>query len=317
VIFGAGQVGSQLAARLVTAGRQVRVVRRSAAPATRGTELEVGDIADPGFAIHAARGADAVYHCVNPPYSTREWVRLVPLYMSNLIDAAGTAGARLVVLDNLYMLGKPNGRRFNEDSPTNPCSRKGEIRARATELLFDAHRRGAVRMTSGRASDFYGPGGRLTNFGSFLWRPALAGGTGRVVMPLDAVHTYHYIPDVAAGLHVLGTAQGADVEGRWWMLPCQPAGTARQLINRLAAALGQPLRVTELPGWIAAAMGLFMPFMRELREMRYQWQEPFICDDRRFRERFAAEPTSPDEAARATVAWASAAYGPSPASAED
>src|SRR5207253_2590069 len=96
-------------------------------------------------------------------------------YMENLIAAAGGAAARLVVLDNLYMLGHPRGRALNEDTPMDPCSRKGEIRARAAARLFEAHRRGDVIATSGRASDFYGPGGTLTGLGDFFWPRVLAG----------------------------------------------------------------------------------------------------------------------------------------------
>ncbi len=42
--------------------------------------------------------------------------------------------------------------------------------------------------------------------------------------------------------------------------------------------------------------------------MAYQWDEPFIVDDRRFRERFRLEPAGLDEAARATVEWAKRHY---------
>jgi hypothetical protein len=55
-------------------------------------------------------------------------------------------------------------------------------------------------------------------------------------------------------------------------------------------------------------MGLFVPIIRELGEMRYQWREPFVVDDRRFRERFHLLPTSADEAALSTVAWATKHY---------
>ncbi|MCL4545345.1 MAG: NAD(P)H-binding protein [Chloroflexi bacterium] len=162
VVFGAGQVGMPLAARLLEAGKRVRVVKRSPGDVTSGAETLLGDAADPAFCHQAAEGAATVYHCVNPPYDISTWTALVPRYMENLIAAAGKVGARLVVLDDLYMLGRTSGRPMNEDTPMNPCSRKGEIRARAAERLFDAHRRGEVRAVSGRASDFYGPRGSLT-----------------------------------------------------------------------------------------------------------------------------------------------------------
>ena len=309
VVFGAGQVGTPLAARLLEAGKHVRVVKRSAGDVAAGANVLHGDAADPAFCREAATGAVAVYHCMNPPYETSVWAALVPLYLENLIAAAGRAGARLVVLDNLYMLGRPGGRPMNEDTPTNPCSRKGEIRARAADRLFGAHRRGDVRAVVGRASDFYGPRGSLTYFGDYFWKPALGG--RRVWSPVnpDATHTYHYIPDVAAGLAALGTAS-EDALGQAWMLPCRPAGTMRDLVARFSQVLGRPIRLAPVPRVILKAMGVVVPLVRELNEMLYQWDEPFVVEDQRFRERFGTTPTESDAAAEATVNWAKGAYGP-------
>lgn len=307
VVFGAGQIGAPLALRLHSAGKRVRIARRSQGRAPQGCEVVLGDAADPGFCRDAARGAAVLYHCLNPPYDTRVWAEMVPRYMSNLIAAAAAAGARLVVLENLYMLGRPDGKPLDEHTPMNPASRKGEIRAQAAERLFEAHRRGDIVATSGRASDFYGPGGTLTGLGDFFWPRVLAGKTAYSPYGLEAVHTYHYIPDVATGLAVLGCAD-ADVYGRPWMLPCAPAETLRALVARLAAKLGRPLKVAQLPRWLLKATGLVMPIMRELDEMLYQWDEPFVVDDRRFRQRFGIVPAPLDEAAARTVEWATQHY---------
>jgi nucleoside-diphosphate-sugar epimerase len=308
VVFGAGQVGVPLAERLLAQGRRVRIVKRSSASVPAGCEVVLGDAADQAFCVAAARGAASVYHCMNPPYDARIWADKVPRYMDNLIAAAGKAGARLIVLDNVYMLGRPGGRPLNEESPVNPCSRKGEIRARAAERLFEAHRRREVVATSGRASDFYGPGGTLTGLGDFFWPRALAGKFVYSPYPLDAVHTYHYIPDVAAGLAVLGCADPS-AYGRPWMLPCAPAGTLRDLVTKLATKLGREIRVAQAPRWLVKTIGVFMPLMRELDEMLYQWDEPFIVDDSRFRERFQVSPEDANRATADTVVWAKRHYG--------
>jgi nucleoside-diphosphate-sugar epimerase len=306
VIFGAGQVGQPLARILIEAGKQVRIARRSPS-VLQGAEIMQGDAADPEFCARAASGAATVYHCMNPPYQTRVWAELVPRYMNNLIAAAGRAGARLVVLDNVYGLGRANGRSLDEETPLRPCSRKGEIRARAAGRLFEAHARGEVVATTGRASDFYGPGGTLTGLGDFFWPRVLAGKTAYSPYSLDAVHTYHYIPDVAAGLAALGCAE-ADVYGRPWMLPCAPAEPLRALVTRLAHHLGRAIPVAQIPGWLLKLTGIAIPFVREIGEMLYQWDEPFVVDDRRFRARFHQEPTALDDASRATVDWARQHY---------
>ena len=307
VVFGAGQVGTPLAMKLLQAGKRVRVVKRSSSDVAPGAELRLGDASDQKLCVDAAAGATSIYHCMNPPYDTTAWATLLPRYMENLIVAAGTAGARLVVLDNLYMLGRTGGRSMNEDTPSNPCSRKGEIRAAAARRLFDAHNRGEVRAVVGRASDFYGPGGALTYFGDYFWKPALAG--RKVQSPVNpaAEHTYHYIPDVAAGLAALGL-ESEDVLGHAWMLPCQPAVSMNELVERFSQVLGRSIRTGKVPRVVLRAMGLVVPLVRELNEMLYQWDEPFVVDDRRFRERFKLSPVDTSEAAQATVDWAKKKY---------
>ena len=93
------------------------------------------------------------------------------------------------------------------------------------------------------------------------------------------------------------------------MLPCQPAGTMRDLVTPFAQVLGRAIDVAPVPRWIVKAMGLVVPLLREISEMLYQWDEPFVVDDQRFRQRFAMNPTDADGAAQATVNWARGAYG--------
>jgi len=315
VVFGSGQVGYPLAQQLLSRGHRVRIVKRSASHVPPGVEVVAGDAADTAFCATACEGATAVYHCMTPPYDAGIWAELLPRYMDNLIAGCARTGARLVTLDNIYMLGRPHGRAFTEDSPMNPASRKGEIRARVAERLFGAHRRGDVLATSGRASDFYGPGGTQTALGDFFWPRVLAGGRAYLPFPLDAIHTYHYIPDVAAGLATLGAAD-AGAYGGPWMLPCTPAGTLRDLVTRMVGFTeGRPIKVAQVPSWVIKAAGLAVPLMRELAEMAYQWEEPFIVDDSRFRARFASAPVEVDTAAAQTVGWAVQHYrhGPSAA----
>jgi nucleoside-diphosphate-sugar epimerase len=285
----------------------VRIAKRSRSAVPPGAELVTGDATDAAFCAEAAAGAAAVYHCMNPPYFARVWADVLPRFMDNLIAAAGRPGARLVVLDNLYALGRPTDGRLDEDTPVHPCSRKGAIRARVAERLLETHRRGEVRAVIGRASDFYGPGGTQSHLGDEFWPGVVAGKAGRVVVDPDAVHTYHYIPDVAAGLAALGGAPD-DAYGRPWMLPCAPAGTLRELVARMSRTLGRDIRISALPRWVIKAGGVLVPILRELDEMAYQWEGRFVVDDRRFRARFGLAPTDPDEAAGATVAWARAHY---------
>ena len=301
VVFGAGQIGPHLAARLLAAGKRVRVVRRSDAPLDlAGVELVRADGRDPQAAAEAARGAEAVYHCVNVAYYAKLWAEELPRIQESLIAAAGRSGAKLVVLDNLYAYGRTGGVPMNEETPQNPSSRKGEIRARLHDDLVAAARRGDARIAMGRAADFFGPGAWAGSLlGQPFWPAALAGKTVSLVVNPEPRHTYHYSRDVAAGLAALGLDAAAD---GLWMLPCAPAVSTRELVDRFAGALGRPIPIRRVPRLVMGAAGLLLAIARELNEMAYQWEEPFVVDDARFRARFGDLATPLDVAARETLA---------------
>lgn len=308
VIFGSGQIGVPLAQRLVAQGHRVRVLRNASSGAITGVEVVKGNLADAASVRDACAGATAVYHCANPPYLTKVWNELLPTWTANLIAGAGAAKARLVVLDNVYAFGDLNGRPLNEDAPMRPTSRKGEIRARVAQQLFDAHARGDVRVVVGRGSDFWGPGSTQTYFGDQFWPSVFAGKPARILGDWTTPHTYHYIPDVVAGLAALGEA-GDDVTGRWWMLPCQPAVSSLAMVERLGKAAGLEIRTAPTPRLLISVLGIFMPMLPELMEMDYQWQRPFVMDDSRFRAAFPAVlPEDVTVAASATVKWAREHY---------
>ncbi len=125
VVFGAGQVGSHLAESLIRSGAMVRVVKRNRSGIPDGAEPALGDATDPAFCKAAVADAQVVYHCMNPAYSTRVWEEVLRKYLENLIAAAGSVGARLVVLENLYIMGVGDGGPMNKHTPVNPRSRKG------------------------------------------------------------------------------------------------------------------------------------------------------------------------------------------------
>lgn len=299
-VFGAGQVGLELAGELLARGHRVRLVRRGAAGAARPNLIWMsGDVTDRRFADEAAAGASVVYNCVNPP-DYAHWHGVVEPLMRSVRGAAARAGARLVVLDCLYMYGAPEAVPFDEDTPMQPCSEKGELRKLLAEELFDAHRRGEVEVTTGRASDYFGPG---TPLSMLLHTRALerlrAGKPVEVFGDPEMPHAYNYTPDVARALAVLG--ERPEAVGRAFHLPAAWKGTSAELVARFGEALGRPGRVRVVPGWALAAMGVFSPTVRAIRPMLYQWDRPFVLDDRRFRETFGVEATPIDEAIRTTL----------------
>jgi nucleoside-diphosphate-sugar epimerase len=211
------------------------------------------------------------------------------------------SGARLVALDCLYMYGRPTGP-LREDTPVAPCSKKGELRARQSELRLAADRRGDVRIAIGRASDFFGADLPYSLFNGRFYERVFAGKAAECLGDPDMPHSYTYADDIARALVTLGDRDEA--LGQVWHLPTAPAESTRSVVTRLGAALGLDVRVKRLSRLAVRAAGLFSPFMREVAEMTYQWEAPFILDDTRFRRAFGASATPLDESVAATAAWA-------------
>ena len=300
VVFGTGQVGQPLIGQLVTAGHDVVAVNRSGRGAFPGAQVLGGDATDAAFTTGVCAGADVVYFCLNAP-SYERWSEEFPPLQAGVLAGAAQAGARLVVLDNLYAYGPPRGRRLVETMPADPTSAKSATRAAMTDQLLEAHRAGQVEVAIGRASDYFGPGATRSALGETVFGPALTGKTAQVMGDPGQPHSYSYTPDVAAGLVTLGTA--ADAAGRIWHLPVAEARTTRQIVADVYRLAGHRPRLLAAGRLTLRAIGLFQPVMREYRHTLYQFTDPWVVDDSAFRAAFGVRPTPLDDALATTLAW--------------
>lgn len=171
-----------------------------------------------------------------------------------------------------------------------------------SETLLLAHRQGRVRVTIGRASDYFGPrGGQQSNLGDRVFLPALAGKTAQVLGDPDMLHTYTYIPDIGAALVVLG--QRDEALGQAWHLPNSPPQTTRELVDIVYRTAGHTPRLRAAPKLLVRAVGLVNPTMRELGEMLYEFDEPFIVNSSRFGRTFGVIATPATNAVVQTARW--------------
>jgi nucleoside-diphosphate-sugar epimerase len=280
----------------------VRVINRSGtAPVPDDIEVLGGDASDPAFAIAAARGAQVIYQTLNPPYY--QWVELFPALQASVLAAAQATGARLVSMENVYMYGRPAGQPLTETRPDTAQTKKGKLRAGMARDLLAAHRAGRVQVAIGRASDYFGPrGGVQSILGDRVIPAALAGKTAMVLGDPDQPHTYTYIPDIGEGLAVLGEHPAAP--GEVWHLPNDPdTRTTRQLVEVIYRLAGQPkTKLRSTPALLLRALGVVNPTVRELLELQYEFQEPFIVDSTKIATKLDVHATPLDQALADTLA---------------
>ena len=294
VLGGNGVIGRQTVRTLLANGYTPASVGRRACTC-EGAVSVIADLLDGADVARALRGAQVAYLVAGLPYSSRVWAQQWPVIVGNTIDAALEQGTHLVYLDNVYAYGRVEGP-MTENTPINPCSRKGRVRAAALDRLDQGAALG-LAVTIGRSADFYGPGASTSVFNTFALDKIAAGKTGTWLLDADQPHSLTYTPDIGKALAVLGTAEEA--RGRTWHLPTAPALTGRQYVQ-LAAGVGAPATVMGLATLRVGA--LVNSAARETLEMRYQYTAPCVLDSRAFETTFGHAPTPAAEGIAAVLA---------------
>ncbi|WP_274564500.1 NAD-dependent epimerase/dehydratase family protein [Streptomyces spiramyceticus] len=300
IVIGFGPAGAATARLLAKNGHSVRVVTKSGGSPEPGIEHVALDATDSKRLIDVAQGAAAIYGCASPPY--HRWASEWPPLAASVCAAAEATGAVLVMLGNLYGYGPVDGP-MTEELPLAATGPKGRVRAAVWEQARELHEQGRIKAVEVRASDFFGPG--ATDGGHLAARvmPRLL--RGKPVSTLgdpDAPHSWSYLPDVARAL-----AEVADEERAWgraWHVPTEPALSTREMVDRLATqSQTGPVAVRRLPPAVLGVVSVFSPLIRELKEIRYQFDRPFVVDSSAYESEFAVRATPVDEQVKATVDW--------------
>jgi nucleoside-diphosphate-sugar epimerase len=292
VVIGAGPVGSATARLLAGSGEQVRVLTRSGSgPSLTGGECVAVDATDSDALIQAAQGAVALYSCAGPAY--HRWSTEWPPLGAALIRAAEATGAVLVTTGNLYVYGQVDGP-ITEDLPLRPNSVKGEIRAAIWADALAAHKAGRIHTAEVRGSDYLGAGA-LSPFSAMVLPKVLAGKRGSVPADLDAPHSWTYVGDVARTL--IAVAADKNAWGRAWHVPTAAPVSIRALASRATELAGAPAaRVAAMPAFVLRLAGFFNPAAREMLEVQYQLQKPFVLDSSAATAAFGISPAPTDHA---------------------
>ena len=299
VVIGTGPLGRAVVNELLARHTKVVVVNKSGkADVPAVVEVRGGDVGEPGFAREACRQAQAIYLCAKPPY--HQMAEKFQPIMEGTIEAAAASKASIIYADSLYPYGRVLGP-LTEDMPYAATGPKGRARALLATKLMTAHKEGRVRATIARASDFYGPGVRQSAVGERVFGFALAGKAASVTGNPDVLHTYTFIDDFAKALVNLGRRDEAF--GRTWHVPSAETLTTREFIALIYKELGKPPRIQVAPRWVISFLGVFDPVIRELPEILYQSEQPFVMDHSKYERAFGAEPTPHLEAIRRTLDW--------------
>jgi nucleoside-diphosphate-sugar epimerase len=302
VVLGAnGGLGSAVIRELVKQDKRVRAVSRSAVKGTNsGNQVEFvrGDITNASQMGKICQGASVIYHCTNAPYA--EWVKALPLMMTGVISGAERSGAKVVYGDNVYMYGQVSGL-IKPDLPDRATGHKGVVRAKIANELMQAHHLGRIQSTIGRSSDFFGPRVLNSMMGEVVFQALIEGKSLNLIGKLDMPHTYTFIEDFARGLVTLGDREEA--LGQIWHIPSAETITTRQFLDIIFDEARQTRKVRTVSPLMLNLLGFFSPMLRELKEISYEFEQPFVIDHRKYEIVFGSHTTPHSEAIHKTISW--------------
>jgi len=284
---------------LVSTGQSVRLVSRNSKLVEGAKEAVSADVSNLDQTVSAVAGSTIVHLVVGLKYDEGVWRELWPRIMSNVIEACKRANAKLIFFDNVYMYGRVSGP-MTEETPFNPCSKKGEIRARIATTLNNEFKAGKLTAMIARSADFYGPHARTSVANILVFEKISKGATALWLVNDSLRHSFTYTPDAGKSLALLANSDSA--WNQTWHVPtASDPPTGKEFIKVVAREFGAEPRHRILSRPLIKIAGFFDSDVRQSYEMLYQSDSEYLFDSTKFSKAFGFQPTSYAEGSRATA----------------
>ncbi|QDH77689.1 NAD-dependent epimerase/dehydratase family protein [Echinicola soli] len=291
ILGSGGVIANELAKELSPYTTELRLVSRHPQKVNPNDHTFAADLTNAAQVNKAVAGSHIVYLTAGLKYKTRLWENAWPKIMSNVLQACIRHQCKLVFFDNVYMYDPNYIGQMTENTPVRPVSRKGAVRAKIADMLLEKVEKGELQAQIARSADFYGPHIKLNSLlTELVFKPMATSGTAKWLSNAHQPHAFTFTPDAGKALALLGNTE--DAYNQVWHLPtASNPPTGKEWIYLIAKELGKTPKHQVLPPWFFAASGWFVPFMRELKEMLYQYDRPYVFDSTKFQENFFFKPT--------------------------
>ncbi len=291
ILGSGGAIGIELAKVLKAYTSEIRLVSRNPVKVNDSDQLFPADVTVQKELEEAVKGSEIVYVTVGFPYSHKIWAEKWPTFINHLIETCKNNNCKLVFFDNIYMYDQNHLNGMTEDTPVNPTSKKGAVRARIAKKIMDEARAGNIKALIARSADFYGPSIQNTSvLAETVFKPLSKGKKANWLASVHYKHSFTYTPDAGKATALLGNTDSA--YGEIWHLPTAPNPmTGLGWIETIAAKFNVKSKYQVAPKFLVRILGLFMPIMRESVEMMYQYDRDYVFDSTKFEKEFNFTPT--------------------------
>ncbi len=301
ILGSGGAIGNELAKILKDYTDKIKLVSRNPKKVNENDLLFSADLTKKEQVDEAIKNSEIAYLTVGLKYDYKIWSVQWPLIMKNVIEACKQNNCKLVFFDNIYMYDKNYFDDITEDTPINPSSKKGQIRKQISEELLSEVKAGNLKAIIARSADFYGPSIKNTSVLTEMVFNNLS--KGKRAMWLNSInfkHSFTYTIDAAKATALLGNSEIA--YNQVWHLPTANYPlTGKEFIARIASEMKVDPKVFVISKFMLKAIGIFVPVLKEMVEMNYQYDRDYIFNSSKFERKFNFKPTSYEEGIKQIV----------------
>lgn len=303
-ILGTGQLGLTIMGILLqnNPDEAILLVNRQGkidVPIPQNVQVVAADVTNKNDMLRIAQKSEVIFSCTDVLYPL--WADFYPATANALAYALDKTNVSLVFADNLYAYGNVLGAEMMETMPHCAKTKKGKIRAAVINTLLHSGKEFSEGVAFVKAADFIGPRIHKGVFGTDFLRRIYGNKTVFLAGKLDAPHTFTYIKDFAKAMIQVGTA--TDTFGQIWHVPNAPPLTLREWISLFEAETGKKIKVVTLPKSLVWLVGFFSPLVKELYEMAYQFEYPYLVNHNKYVARFGNPATDALSIVKETTQW--------------
>lgn len=303
-ILGTGQLGLAIMQLLLDKNpdEKILLVNRTGKlniPIPQNVQVTAADVTSKTAMKAIANRCEIIFSCTDMPYD--KWADFYPATANALAYALSETNAKLVFADNLYSYGNVSGNEMNEQLSHSAKTKKGKIRAGVINTLLYSGDEFNNRVAFVKAADFIGPHIHKGIFGTDFLHNVYSGKTVRMFGNIALPHTFTYIKDFAAAVINVGAAN--DTFGQIWHVPNAPALSLDKWVHLFEVITNKKIKKSVTPKFAIRIAGLFNSFIKELFEMAYQFEYPYLVNHDKYVSRFGNHSTYPSEIVKETVEW--------------
>jgi nucleoside-diphosphate-sugar epimerase len=304
ILGSTGSIGYAFADNLISKNIPITVMVRDMQKASnlfQGNplvEIIQGDVQDLELLKRISMDKNYIFHGINYPYD--KWFGNMDIATQKIIEATSQNQAMIIFPGNVYNYG--NLPLIHEDSPQNPCTRKGALRVELEIMLREAAEAGKCKVLNVRLPDFWGP--NVLNDGI---KPLFMNALNKSALPwsanADIPHQMVFTKD-AAEIMVRLMQRGLTKPYENYNYGGFIHPTIKGFLNQISLLANAPKKIQVYPKWLFSVLGIFMPVMKEVKEMLYLFENSVILDDGKVRKLFSDFKETPlNEAIMETLEW--------------